>query len=199
MAEPGSASIIVVAARARLEQSRIRAPAAGTVLIREVEPGDVVQPGERLIEIAIDGPTELVAFPDERSVANLREGQPAVASADAYPDDRFEATVARIAPVVDPMQGTIEVRLAVPSAPRYLIPDMTVSVNVELLRRPDARTLPLEVVRAPLTDSAWVLVVRQGRATRTPVEIGVRGNRVLEILSGVEEGEPVVRDQRRNA
>lgn len=179
-------------ARARLEQSRIRAPAAGTVLIREVEPGDVVQPGQMLIEIAIDGPTELVAFPDERSVANLREGQPALASADAYPDQRFEAAVARIAPVVDPMQGTIEVRLTVPSPPEYLIPDMTVSVNVELVRRPDVPTLPLEVVRAPLTDSAWVLVVQEGRATRTPVEIGVRGNRVLEILSGVEEGESVI-------
>lgn len=180
------------AALARLELTRVRSPAAGTVLIRDVEPGDAVQPGRVLMEIALDGPTELLAFPDERAVARLREGQTAVASADAFPDQRFAARVQRIAPVVDPQQGTIEVRLAVPDPPAYLIPDMTVSVNVELNRRPGAWTLPIEVVRAPLTDTAWVLVVREGRAERARVEVGIRDERYIEIVSGVEEGEPVV-------
>jgi HlyD family secretion protein len=180
------------AALARLGLTRVRAPAAGTVLIRAVEPGDAVQPGRVLMQIALDGPTELVVFPDERSVARLRAGQAAVASADAFPDQRFVASVQRIAPVVDPLQGTIEVRLAVPDPPAYLIPDMTVSVNVELDRRAGAWTLPLEVVRAPLTDTAWVLVVRDGRAERARVDVGIRDDRFIEIVSGVEEGEPVV-------
>jgi HlyD family secretion protein len=51
------------AALARLELTRLRAPAAGTVLIRDVEPGDAVQPGRVLMEIALDGPTELIVFP----------------------------------------------------------------------------------------------------------------------------------------
>jgi HlyD family secretion protein len=180
------------AALARLEETRVRAPAAGTVLIREVEPGDAVEPGRVLMEVALDGPTELLVFPDERAVARLREGQAAVASADAFPDRRFPATVARIAPVVDPQQGTIEVRLAVPDPPAYLLPDMTVSVNVELARRPGAWTLPLGVVRAPLTDTAWVLVVRDGRAERARVRLGIRDERFVEVVAGVAPGEPVV-------
>jgi HlyD family secretion protein len=180
------------AALARLELTRVRAPAAGTVLIRAVEPGDVVQPGQALLQIALDGPTELLVFPDERAVARLRVGQAAVASADAFPDRRFAATVARIAPVVDPQQGTIEVRLAVPKPPAYLLSDMTVSVNIELDRRPSAWTLPLEVVRAPLTDTAWVLVVRDGRAERARVDVGIRDERFIEVISGVAPGEPVV-------
>ena len=179
-------------ALARLELTRVRAPAAGTVLVRDVEPGDAVQPGRVLIEVALDGPTELLVFPDERSVARLREGQAAVVSTDAFPDRRFAATVARIAPVVDPQQGTIEVRLAVPDPPPYLLPDMTVSVNVELDRRPGAWTLPVDVVRAPLTDTAWVLVVRGGRAERARVDVGIRDERFIEVVAGVEEGEPVV-------
>jgi HlyD family secretion protein len=182
------------AAVARLELTRVRAPAAGTVLVRDVEPGDAVQPGRVLIEVALDGPTELLVFPDERSVAGLHAGQAAVASTDAFPDRRFAAVVARIAPVVDPQQGTIEVRLAVPDPPAYLLPDMTVSVNVELDRRPGAWTLPLDVVRAPLTDTAWVLVVRDGRATRATVAVGIRDERFIEIVAGVEEGDPVVAD-----
>src|SRR5690606_31658565 len=69
------------AALARLELTQVRAPAAGTMLVRSVEPGDAVQPGRVLMEIALDGPTELLAFPDERAVARLRVGQAAVASA----------------------------------------------------------------------------------------------------------------------
>lgn len=180
------------AAQARLELTRVRAPAAGTVLIRDVEPGDAAQPGKVLMEIALDGPTGLIVFPDERSVANLKVGQPALASADAFPDQHFHALVSRIAPVVDPEQGSIEVRLAVPDPPSYLIPDMTVSVNVELARRADALTLPLAAVRAPLTDSAWVLVVEGGRATPRPVQVGIRDDRVIEILGGLEPDEVVV-------
>lgn len=180
------------AALARLELTRVRAPAAGTVLTRDVEPGDAVQPGRVLMEIAVDGPTELIVFPDERTVSGLREGQAAVASADAYPDQRFAATVTHVAPVVDPQQGTIEVRLAVPSPPAYLLPDMTVSVNVEMARRADAWTLPLGTVRAPLTDTAWVLVVRGGRAERTPVDVGIRDDRVIEIVGGIEPDERVI-------
>lgn len=67
------------AALARLELTRVRSPSAGRVLIRGVEPGDAVQPGRVLMEIALDGPTELIVFPDERAVARLRAGQAAVA------------------------------------------------------------------------------------------------------------------------
>ena len=180
------------AALARLQLSRVRSPTSGTVLIRDVEPGDAVQPGRVLMQIALDGPTELLVFPDESAVSRLREGQTAVASADAFPDRRFDARVARIAPVVDPQQGTIEVRLAVPEPPDYLLPDMTVSVNIELARRASAWTLPLDVVRAPATDTAWVLVVRDGRAVRTALRPGIRDGRFIEVLAGVEPGEPVV-------
>ncbi len=179
-------------AGARLELTRLRAPADGTVLIRSVEPGDAVQPGRVLMEVALDGPTELLIFPDERSVARLQEGQAAIASADAFPDRSFPATVSRIAPVVDPQQGTIEVRLRVPEPPSYLLADMTISVNVELDRRATALTLPLGAVRAALTDSAWVLVARGGRAERVPVTVGIRDGQAIEVLSGVDPEDAVI-------
>ena len=179
-------------ASARLDLTQLRAPAAGTVLIRRVEPGDAVQPGRILMEVALDGPTELLIFPDERSVAHLREGQAAIASADAFPDRQFPAAVSWIAPVVDPQQGTIEVRLRVPDPPAYLLADMTVSVNVEVDRRASALTLPLPTVRAPLTDTAWVLVARGGRAERIPVDVGIRDGHSIEVISGIDEDDVVI-------
>jgi HlyD family secretion protein len=182
-------------ARARLDLTRVVAPADGVVLTRDVEPGDAVQPGRTLLDLALDGPTELVVFPSEENLGQLHVGAPAIASADAYPDSTFQARVSLVAPSVDPSQGTVEVRLAVDRPPRYLRPEMTVSVNIEAGRRDHASVLPESVIRGLGTDSPWVAVVRDGRLTRQPVDIGLRTDRYVEILSGVAKGQLVVPPQ----
>jgi HlyD family secretion protein len=179
-------------ARARLQLTRVVAPADGVVLTRSVEPGDAVQPGRALLDLALDGPTELVVFPSEDNLGQLQVGAPATASADAYPDSAFPARVSLVAPSVDPAQGTVEVRLAVDDPPSYLRPEMTVSVNIEAGRSADAPVLPEEAVRGLGTDAPWVAVAREGRLARQPVRVGLRADRYVEILSGVEPGELVV-------
>lgn len=101
----------LAAAQARFEQTRIVAPAAGTILQRLVQPGDVVAAGAGLLDLAPEGPTWLAVQPEEKNLAFLRVGQSAQASADAYPDSVFSARIARLAPAVDPERGTIEVEL----------------------------------------------------------------------------------------
>jgi HlyD family secretion protein len=162
------------------------------VLTRAVEPGDAVQPGRALLDLALDGPTELVVFPAEENLGQLRMGAPATASSDAFPDSVFQARVSMVAPSVDPSQGTVEVRLAVDDPPPYLLPEMTVSVNIEAGRRENASVLPEEAVRGLGTDSPWVAVARDGKLARQPVEVGLRTDRYVEILSGVASGELVV-------
>lgn len=180
------------AAEARLALTRVRAPAAGTILARMVEPGDAVSPGRALLDMAFDGPAELIVFPSEESLPLLRVGGPATASADAFPDSVFEATVVRVAPSVDAGQGTVEVRLAVPRAPSFLRPDMTVSVNVEAGRNLSAAVVPEVAVRGLGTPTPWVVVVREGRAARTDVDVGLRAGDFVEILGGVGAGDRVV-------
>jgi HlyD family secretion protein len=179
------------AAAARLDNLSIRSPAAGVVTERDVEPGDVVQPGRALLVVARDGATQLSVQPDEKNLALLRLGQPATASADAFPSRVFPARVAYIAPAVDLSRGTVEVKLDVDVPPDFLRPDMTVSVNVETGRDPQALALPASAVRDPATDP-WVLVVRGGRTARQAVRLGMRGDGVVQVISGIEAGEAVV-------
>ena len=180
------------AAEARLALTRVVAPAEGVVLTRAAEPGDAVQPGRALLDLALDGPTELVVFPAEENLGQLRLDAPATASTDAFPDSVFQARVSLVAPSVDPSQGTVEVRLAVDDPPAYLRPEMTVSVNIEAGRRENASILPEGAVRGLGTDSPWVAVARDGKLARQPVEVGLRTDRYVEILSGVASGELVV-------
>jgi HlyD family secretion protein len=180
------------AARARLALTRVEAPAAGTVLLRDVEPGDAAQPGRTLLELALEGITEIVVFPAEENLGGIQVGALATASADAYPDQSFPARVSLVAPSVDAAQGTVEVRLLVEEPPPYLLPDMTLSVNIEAGRRQGAAVLPEDAVRGLGTPEPWVAVVRGGRLERRPVEVGLRAGAWVEILSGLAEGEPVV-------
>ncbi|HSG47484.1 MAG TPA: efflux RND transporter periplasmic adaptor subunit [Longimicrobiales bacterium] len=192
LASVARARATLEAARARLALTRVTAPAQGVILTRTVEPGDAAQPGRVMLEMAFSGPMELVVFPAEQNLGQLEVGAPASASADAFPDRIFNGTVSHIAPSIDPSQGTVEVRVAVPSPPEYLRPEMTVSVNVEAGRRAGAAVLPERAVQGLGTGDPWVGIIRSGRLERQPVEVGLVAGDQIEILSGVAAGESVV-------
>ena len=137
------------AARARLAQASLRAPLDARVLVRDVEPGQIVQPGKALLSLALAGPTQLVAQVDERFLDQLRPGQNAAVVADAFPDQRFAARVLSLAPAVDAQRGAIEVKFALADGtpPAFLREDMTLSVEVETGRRDNALVLPQSALR----------------------------------------------------
>lgn len=193
------AEAAVALARARLAHTRITAPGNGRVLTRDVEPGDAIQVGRVVLTMALDGITQLVAVPDEKDVARLREGQPATASAEAFPEQTFAARVVYVAPAIDPDQGTVEIRLDVDSAPAYLRPDMTVSVQVETARRSKVLVLPSSAIRDLVTPAPWVMIIQDGRVVRLPVTVGIRSEQSTEILTGPAEGDRVVGGAARNA
>jgi HlyD family secretion protein len=186
------------AANARLGQSLISAPADGVVLSRSVEPGEVVQPGRVLLVIVRSGELRLSVPVDEKNLASLQVGQPALASAEAFAGDRFPAVVEQIAPAVDPQRGTVDVKLKVPAPPPYLRPDMTVAVEIEVGRRSAAVVVPAAAVIDANTGHPWLLRVRDGRVERRSVRLGLRGGGLLEIADGLQAGDRVVVEGQAN-
>lgn len=186
------AQAVLGAAKVRLTQQVLTAPVDGVVLTRTVEVGSVVQPGLPLLVLAEAGPMRLVIEPDEKNLAALVVGQAAVASADAFPEQRFAARVSFIASGIDPSRGTVEVRLTLDSAQPQLRSDMTVSVEIELRRKADALTLPRAVVRDVASDAPWVMVVESAHAKKQPVTLGLRGDAVVEVATGLTADAQVI-------
>jgi len=182
----------LVSAKVRLAQTRIVALADGIVLTRDVEPGTVAQPARTLLVLSLSGAARLVLQPDERDLSLIQLGLKARASADAYPNDTFDAEVTYMAPSVDLTRGTIEVRLRVPSPPAYLRPDMTVSVDLVVAARKQTVVVRSEAIRGLATPSPWLLVVLGDRTARRELRLGIRGEGHVEVLSGLAEGELVV-------
>jgi HlyD family secretion protein len=180
------------AAQARLDHTVIRAPVDGTLIGRSVEPGNVVQPGRELMVLAPAGETQIVVQIDERNLSQLAVGQPAKCSADAYPGERFAATLFYVNPGVDALRGAVEVKLRVPQPPAYLRQDMTVSVDIEIARSKDAVVIPADAVHDAGGAQPWVLVVKDGRAHQLPVRLGLRGDGRVEVREGLAPGDVVV-------
>lgn len=179
-------------ATALLARTEVRSLVAGTVLRRLAEPGDVLSAGRGIVEVAVDGPTEIVAQVDERNLDRLALGQSTLVSADAFPERREPGEVSFMSPAVDPQTGTVEVRVRVPEPPAYLRQDMTVSIDVEVGRREDALSLPLDALRNPRAGAAEVLAVREGRVERLSLRIGLRGLDRVEVLEGLAVGDFVL-------
>lgn len=179
------------AARERLARTVITAPGDGTVTSRKVEVGDVVQPGVPLLVLSQNGRTRITAQIDEKNLGLLQVGQNAVGSADAYPDKSFSARLTTVVPAVDPLRGTVEIRCDVAEPPPYLVPDMTVSLEIEVARHAQVVTVPSEAIR-DLSTTPWVLAVRNGRAERQNITLGIRGSGASEVKSGLKEGDMIL-------
>jgi HlyD family secretion protein len=177
-------------ARSKQTQTQIIAPADGLLLERLAEPGQIVQPGARLIEMSIKGPVQLIAQVDEKFLGQLAVGQLAQVNADAFPGQHFTAKVQSIAPSIDIQRGSVEVKFSVDSPPIFLRNDMTLSLEIETARRANVFALPAEFLRTG--PAIWL--IEDGRAVRRAVKLGVRTLTAVEIIDGLKGGEEVILD-----
>ena len=179
-------------ARARAAFALIRAPRDGLLISRHVEVGDVVQPGKVLMTLSPSGAVQLVLDVDEKNLRLIVLGQTAQVSADAFAQERFAATVSYINPGVNAQTGAVEVKLNVDHAPVYLRQDMTVSIDIEVARRPQALVLSSASIHGLDSGTPWCWVYAQGQARRTAITVGSRSEGLVEVLSGLAEGGRVI-------
>lgn len=192
-----SASARVAVARAQLAEMQarlarldIRAPDAGIILTRQVEPGQVVSPASgALFRIAQDGRMEMRAQVAEQELAKTRVGQQANVQLVGSPDV-YTGTVWLIDPIIDPQarQGLVRIDLG---NDRRLRPGAfargTIATgSVELPR------LPQTAVQADEKGSFVMIVDGENRVQRRDVVVGAITEKGLAIRSGLRGDERVV-------
>jgi HlyD family secretion protein len=191
-AKLAAASAVRELAAAKLTQTQLRASAASIVLTRQVEPGDIVQPGKTLLTLATIGETRITTQIDEKNLPALEVGKTALASADAFPDVKFSAELYYLAPSIDAERGTVEARFRVPDPPAHLRADMTLTVEIRTAHREHALVVPSTAVRETADGTPTLLTVKDGEVVSQPVAIGMEAGGKVEILQGVQAGTLVV-------
>ena len=180
----------------QLEDFTVLSPLSGTVMKRNVEPGETVAANAILFEIASDARKRIAAEVDERDIAGVRLGAAIAAHADGFPDEVFEAKVTNIRRQGDTGSRTFRVEADLPSDTKLMI-GMTADVDVVVAERHNALLVPASAVAHGSSvggrpGAPYVFVVEAGRARRVDVKTGAIGAAKIEIASGLSDRDSVV-------
>lgn len=175
----------------RLERTVVRAPFAGVVGRRLVSLGDYVNSGTRLAPLHTVSPQRVAFNVPERYAERLQRGQRVSFRVAALAGQTFEGTVDFVDQSVQLPGRTILIKALVPNSKRQLQPGMFVELELATEIRPDAVVVPEDAVVA-LRGATFVWVVKDGKAERRDVQLGVRTAGFVEIRQGVAADEVVV-------
>jgi membrane fusion protein (multidrug efflux system) len=168
----------------------IRAPIAGTVVIRHLDVGDTVSDGTPVYDLADVDPLYADVNIPERHVIQLQPGQEVRLTADAT-GAQATAIIERIAPAVDPATGTVKVTVAV-QGESVLRPGAFVRVDIVTDTHDDALVVPRSALVAEgrrwhlyrLTDD-------QQTVEQIEVELGFESGERIELASTLGESNAV--------
>ncbi len=181
----------VAIARKALADMEVRAPWDGVVAERHVTAGQYVAKGTRIATLVRVDPLRVELAIPESAVGSVRRGQKVSFAVQAYPDARFEGTVAYVGPSLKPDARTLVVEAVVPNASGRLQPGLFATARVEL---PAAAPVVLVPAAAVRTDAgvSRLWVVRDDRAEIRLVQVGRAIGPLVEAVRGVRAGEQVV-------
>lgn len=191
----------VQALKATIDKKTVRAPFAGRLGIRQVDPGQYVNTGTPIVSVQdLDELYVDFSLP-QRQLSELAAGQAIRVKTDAYVDQVWEGIIETIEASVDVATRNVRVRGLVPNPERHLRPGMFVDVEVQLPAVRDVVIVPsTAVIYAPYGDSTFILddlPESEGGATMKKarqvfIRTGERRGDLVEVTEGVRAGELVV-------
>lgn len=180
----------LAAARARLEDTLVRAGFDGQTGFRRVSVGALVTPGTVITTLDDTSVIKLSFTVPETELSVLQTGLPVEATTVGLPGRKFSGKITQLASRVDPVSRSIGVRAEIPNRDGSLRPGMfmTVSLSGRVMA---ALSIP-EGAIVPERGESYVFVVNDGRVERRKVRTGRRRPGEVEIVAGLTEGERVV-------
>ncbi len=177
-------------AEIQLAYTEIRAPFDGLVVTRDIKLAQYVTSGTTLFRISDFTPLLCRVEVPEKDLPRISTGQTAHIRVEAFPQERFSASVARMRPTVDAASGTFTVTLEVDGQGK-LRPGMFASVFLETETRNGVLVIPRgTLVLDSLGDTVFV---KSGDvAERREVGLGIRDEESVEIVSGLNEGDLLI-------
>jgi RND family efflux transporter MFP subunit len=178
--------------------SHITAPFAGVVSKRYADTGTLIQAGTSsstqalpVVQLAEWSALRLVVPVPESAVPQIHLGSVVQVRVGAL-NRTFEGRVARFADALDSQTRTMETEIDVENRDGTLVGGMYAETNLILSERKTVLTVPIQAVQREESGASVFMVDREGRVQERPVKLGAEGNDLVEILSGLSEGDQVV-------
>lgn len=185
------ASADVQTAQAQLDKTHIAAPFTGTVGLQQVSIGEYVSPGQALVTLQALDPLKVeFALPEGYSNA-VTPGTPIDIEVDALDGKTISATVTAVDPAVSSSGRNVNITAQIANPNGELRPGMFARVVTNFGQAENALQVPEEAI-VPEGDAKFVYRVVDGKAVKTPVTLGIRGQGSVQIVNGLAKGDVVV-------
>lgn len=192
---------VVAQTQERKSYAQLGAPLTGVVLERVTEPGNLVQPGNEIVKLGDFSAVKVIVQVSELDLSKMRVGQPAQVSLDALPEQVFSGEITRISPAADPTSRLVPIEVKIPNPDAKIGSGLLARVQFQPSDRATV-VVPARAFQAGGTENEATLFVVQGKgdaakAVARSVQVGEKSNGKVEILSGLQPGEPlIVRSER---
>ena len=184
-----------------VEKKSIRAPFAGRLGISTVNPGQYINPGDKVVTLQSLDEIYTDFYLPQQELSHIARGQAVVVSSDTYPGRTFIGKITAINPAVDQSTRNFQVEATVNNPKHELLPGMYASVEVKSGAAQRYLTLPQTAVTYNPYGETVFIVEESGKgpdgkpiliARQTFVTVGpTRGDQVA-VLKGINEGDTVV-------
>ncbi len=180
-------------ARKALTDTVIYAPISGYIAERVADPGEFVTPNAPNTKVATIVRTSTLRLKidvPEASIGKVGIGQGISLQTSAYPDRNFAGTVVRMMPNINATARTLVVEAEVSNGEGLLKPGQFATVRITQSKPENAVMIPASAVRTE-GESHKVFVIKDGVAHEHIVQLGLLENGLIQIKTGVAEGELV--------
>ena len=198
---------VVAQEQKRRSYTRLVAPISGLVLQRRQEPGDLIQPGNEVLQIADFSRIQVRVEVSDKELGNISVGQSVNVKLDAFPQENIVGQVTRIYPAADTTARLIPIEVVIPNSNSKIGSGMLARVSF-VNSQPPVVVVPQSALggrrngqagqeKQAESNTGTVFVVSQeaegqGKVVARPVTLGDRADGKVEILSGLKPGERYV-------
>jgi len=177
-------------ARKSLSYSVIFSPIDGFVAERVADLGEYVSPQQKVATIVKTNPLRMRIDIPEQAIQEIQVGQSASITTSAWPDRQFNGRIARIAPSVSATSRTLTVEAEVENGSGALKPGQFATVRINQSRPAPVVFVPARAVVSEAGVSR-VFVIKDGHAEQRVVQTGQTESDLIQVKSGVSNGEQV--------
>jgi len=178
----------------KLNDAVIKAPVAGSVSERLVQPGEFIRENTQVVTIVQMNPLKLRTSIQEKFAGMIRQGQEVTFSVEAFPDRSFDGKVAYVSPAVDQTTRTFAIESLVDNPDRVLKPGFFAKGTVALKVDDNVMVVPDDTV-STLAGVSTVYVIEDAKARQQIVTLGSHEGKQWEIVEGLKGNEVLASSQ----
>lgn len=187
--------------KATIAKKNIQAPFSGKLGISYVNPGQYLNPGDKIVTLQTLDPIYVDFYVPQQNLPQIAKGQLVKLSTDTYPGKIFQGKITTVDPKVDPTTRNIQVEATISNPKQLLLPGMFGTVEVASGKPNHWLTLPKTAISFNPYGEIVFLIKEQGKdkkgkpiliASQTIVTVGDSRGDQIAVLKGLKEGDVVV-------